>query len=70
MSAQRITLQPHVNVVKLEGDNDLETIYFNKEEDTKDGKIPDTDYFVKPDVVICENGIGRPRKELLKMVGY
>ena len=54
----------------MDGDNDLETIYFNKEEDYKDGKVPDTDYFVKPDMVICENGVGRPRKELLSMVGF
>jgi hypothetical protein len=24
---------------------------------------------VKPDLVICENGVDRPRKELLSMVG-
>lgn len=54
----------------MEGDNDLEKIYFNREVDYENEKVPDTDYFVKPDLVICENGVGRPRKELLKMVGY
>jgi hypothetical protein len=54
----------------MEGDNDLEAIFYNREQDYENDKIPDTDYFVKPDMVICENGISRPKKELLSMVGY
>jgi len=54
----------------MEGDNDLEAIFYNQESDYSNDKIPDTDYFIKPDMVICENGIGRPKKELLSMVGY
>lgn len=67
---QRISVQPGVNILRMQGDNELEAIFFNKEEDIRDDKVPDTDYFIKPDLVICENGVGRPRKELLSMVGF
>jgi hypothetical protein len=67
---QRISVQPSVNILRMQGDNELEAIFFNKEEDIRDDKVPDTDYFIKPDLVICENGVGRPRKELLSMVGF
>ena len=59
-----------MNIIRLEGDNELEAIFFNKEEDIKDDKVPETDFFIKPDLVICENGVGRPRKELLSMIGF
>jgi len=49
----------------MQGDNDLEAIYFTKEEDRKNDAIPDTEYYVKPDMIIVENGIARPKKELL-----
>ena len=43
----------------MKGDNELEAIYFNKEgEYGEEYSGPQTDYFVNPDVVICENGIG------------
>jgi len=48
----------------------LEAIYFNKENTYGKGHPVSTDYFIKPDMVICENGIGRPRCELLSYVGY
>jgi len=53
----------------MQGTNNLETILFNKEEDHAGDKVPDTEYFVKPDLVIVENGVGRPKQELIKMVG-
>jgi len=58
-----------VKVIRLEGENDLEAIHFNKEGDYADDQVATTDYFIKPDMVICENGIGRPRQELLDLVG-
>jgi nitrite reductase/ring-hydroxylating ferredoxin subunit/thioredoxin reductase len=70
LSRQRISYQPNVNIVDMVGDNDVEKIIFNKAEDIKDGKIAKIDYFVEPDLVIIENGIDRPKKELVQMVGY
>ena len=48
----------------------MEAIYFNKENTYGKGHPVSTDYFIKPDMVICENGVGRPRRELLSYVGY
>lgn len=70
LSEQRINYEPNVNIVKLEGEMDLEAIYFNKELEYGKGHPVTTDYFIKPDLVICENGIGRPKRELLSYVGY
>lgn len=66
---QRISYQPNVNITRLEGTSDLEYIYFNKEGDHSKGMPSETEYFVQPDMVICENGIGRPTQELLPLVG-
>ena len=35
-----------------------------------DGYAERVEYFVNPDMVICENGIDRPRKELQSMVPF
>ena len=69
LKEQRISYQANVKVTKLDGENDLEAIYFNKEGDYSHDKVAMTDYFVKPDIVICENGIGKPRQTLLDLVG-
>jgi hypothetical protein len=70
LKQQRITYQPNARIVKLEGDVNLDRIVFNEEGDHGDEKVAKTDFFVEPDVVIVENGIGRPKKELLSMVGH
>ena len=67
---QRISYLPNVTVQRFEGDSELTKIVFNKEEDCGEGKIADTDFFLEPDMVIVENGVSRPKKELLAMVGY
>lgn len=69
LSRQRISYIPNAKIVSVEGSNELEQITFNKEEDYGPGRIAKVDYFVKPDMVIVENGIDRPQKELIKMVG-
>lgn len=57
---QRISYLPNVKIAKLEGENELEKIFFNKEEDCSEDAVPDTEYFLETDMVICENGVGRP----------
>lgn len=34
LKEQRISYQPNVNITRLEGESDLEYIYFNKESDS------------------------------------
>ena len=45
----------------MRGENDIEEIYYYTEKDVKTKIVPDVEYFVKPDMVIIENGIGRPK---------
>jgi len=67
---QRISYQPNVNITNFEGENEMEKIFFNKEGEYEDNLPAMTEYFIPVDMVICENGIGRPKKELLPLVGY
>lgn len=67
---QRISYQPNVNVTNFEGENDLEKIYYNKEGEYEENLPASTEYFIPTDMIICENGIGRPKKELLPLVGH
>jgi len=61
LKEQRISMQSAVRITKMEGDNDLEAIFYNQEKDYENKKIATTEYFIKPDLVIVENGIGRPK---------
>lgn len=55
----------------MEGEGELEKIYFNKEEDWDNGeKAPDTEYFIDTDMVICANGIDLPKRNLMNLVGH
>lgn len=69
LRAQRISYLPNVKINNFKGDSELEGIYFNKEEDYGPNKIPDTEYFMQPDLVICSNGIDAPRRDLQLLVG-
>lgn len=46
----------NTKISKLEGINRIEAIYFNKEEQNE--KEKNVEYYIKPDVVIAEGGIG------------
>ena len=48
----------------------MEKIYFNKEGEYDENLPASTEYFIPVDMVICENGIARPKKELLPLVGH
>ncbi len=55
----------------FEGDTRLDKIYFRKEEDCdfeKEMDVGVTDYFVEPDFVIADNGIGVPKMDLRKLI--
>lgn len=54
----------------FEGDTEITRIVFNEESDHINGGVSKNDFFIDPDVVIVENGLARPKKELLQMVGH
>lgn len=59
-------------MTRLKGLNKLESIHFKNEEDTKPEKLFSkegiTELFIKPDVVIAENGIGQPKLDLKQLI--
>ena len=69
LKQQRISYQPCVNITNFEGENDLEKIWFNKEGEYSKDLPASTEYYLPVDMMICENGIGRPKQELLPLVG-
>lgn len=56
----------NTEITKLHGMNKIEAIYFKL--DTENAKDKNVEYFVRPDVVIAENGVGQPKYELSKLL--
>ena len=46
LKRQRISYLPNCHITNLQGDNELQGIYFHKEGDFGKEKVPDTEYFV------------------------
>ena len=51
-----------VEIVGMKGLDKLETVVFKKSTNSKEDKK--IEYFIKPDVVIAENGLGVPKMNL------
>jgi hypothetical protein len=70
LSEQRISYLPNVQILDLKGDHELQSIHFNKEGEYGDGKAHTAvEFIIEPDMVICSNGIGKPKKELVQLIG-
>lgn len=66
LSEQRISFLPNVNVIDMKGDHELQSVHFNKEGQYGLGKAHTAvEFVIEPDMVICSNGIGQPKKELV-----
>jgi len=68
---KRISVVVNAKVSRFEGDTKLEKIHFYKAEDKNFENYIEggcTEYFVKPDFVVAENGIGAPKVELKKVI--
>lgn len=59
-------------ITQMKGLNKLESIHFKREEDTKPEKLFSregiTELFIKPDIVIAENGLGEPKVDLGELI--
>jgi len=58
----RISVMMKTQITRMDGLNRLEAIYFKK--DSKDKSEKNVEYFLRPDVVIAENGVGGPKYDL------
>ena len=62
----RITVLMKAQITKIQGLNKVEGIYFQKtNEDLKDKNI---EYFVRPDLIIAENGVGLPKYSIKSLL--
>ena len=68
MKNKRISVIMDAQIMKMEGATKLETIHFRDKANSQPEKVFSKEgiieMFIKPDVVICENGIGSPKTEL------
>lgn len=60
LNEKRISVIMNCKIKKIKGSNKLEAIHFTK--DDKENK--DEELFLKPDIVIAENGVGEPKFKL------
>ena len=76
MRDQNICIIDDIEITHMVGDYKVEKIHFLKRSDkeveadavwTEKGS---TDYFVKPDLIIVEDGIGRPKVDLRPLIGH
>lgn len=75
MREKRITIMMKTEITRIQGMNKVDSIYFkrNPENDekaslNKNANDMNVEYFVRPDIVIAENGIGAPKYDVRKLL--
>jgi hypothetical protein len=63
---KRISVMIDVKITKLQGITKLDSIFFEKKVSKRDEK--DVEYFLNPDIVIAENGVGSPKYNLQSLL--
>lgn len=63
---KRISVIMRAEVQRFQGLDKLEAVYFKKIEDISEKN--NLEYFIKPDVVIAENGLGAPKMDLKELL--
>ena len=69
LRSQGISIVDNAKITNLKGDYKIEEIHFRKLDETA-SDYNSVNYFIKPDVVIVENGVGATRQDLQQMIGY
>ena len=59
---KRISVLMNIKLGRIEGVNKVETLYFSKK-NIKDGER-NIEYYLRPDVIIAENGLGAPKVDI------
>lgn len=62
LKEKRISVMMNTKITRFQGTDKLEFIYFEKPDPNDSSKT--LEFFLKPDVVIAENGVGTPKKDL------
>lgn len=66
LKEQRISVLMNVNLKKIEGVNKVEAVIFSKDKPKESER--NVEYYVKPDIVIAENGVGTPKFDLKSLL--
>ena len=62
----RISVMVDTEITKIQGLNKVDAIYFKKDNENASDK--NVEFFVRPDIIIAENGIGPPKYNLKKIL--
>jgi hypothetical protein len=62
LKEKRISVLMKTEITKIQGMNKVEYLYFKK--DGQNEKEKNVEYFLKPDVIIAENGVGAPKVDI------
>jgi len=62
MREQRISVMMQAEITNIKGMNKIEGIYFKKNNAPKEEK--NVEYYIRPDLIIAENGIGVPKYDI------
>lgn len=66
---KRVSVLMDVEITKMLGINKLESVHFKHRLDTDLGKKNrNTEFVIKPDIVIAENGLGGPKYDLKSLL--
>jgi len=71
MRKQGITIIDDAKITHLEGDYKVEKIHFKRKDAKSEaaGQYGGSDYFLSPDMMIVEEGVGNPKADLKNMIG-
>ena len=67
LKEMRISVLMNANITKMVGLNEVDGIYFTQH-DYANPKDKNIEYYIKPDVIIAENGLGEPKYNLSTML--
>ena len=64
LKEKRISVIVDCKINKLVGNTKLESINFEKNSSSKTTDEKNKEYYIRPDIVIAENGVGSPKQDL------
>ncbi len=66
LKEKRISVLMNSEIIKISGNDRIDAIQFKKPFPKEEEK--NVEFFLKPDIVIAENGVGAPKRDLKMML--
>lgn len=64
LKEKRISVMMNTEVTKISGIDKIESIYFKKPGQKDNENEKNVEFYIKPDIIIAENGLGMPKFDL------